>query len=131
MTTIAMTASMRDATAKPATTPWPKSASRRVTMPVDNGATRFDAVAGKPTCRICRAECSQPSTRGTSMRSFTASQYMHSAKLISRAITNDHAAPSMPSAGSPAQPKIRNGPIRYLQQRTDRHHDARHRRIAG
>ncbi len=36
---------------------------------------------------------------------------MHSAKLISRAITNDHAAPSMPNAGSPAQPNIRNGAI--------------------
>ena len=51
---------MREATENPAITPWPESASNRVTMPVDSGATRFDAVAGNPTCRICARRLRQP-----------------------------------------------------------------------
>ena len=105
--------------------------SSRVTMPVDSGATRFDAVAGKPTCRICRAETSQPRACATSIRSLTASQYIHSAKLDQ---PRDHERPRRAVDAERRQPGPAEDQKRadqYLQQRTDRHHDARHRGIAG
>ncbi len=122
ITTIEMTASMRDATENPAMMPCPESASSRVTIAVDSGATRFDAVAGNPTCRMSRAEPTTPRRRATSRCSFAATQTIHNTKPTSRAMTKLQAAPTMPSAGSPAQPKIRNGPITICECRSDRHH---------
>ena len=131
MTTIAMTASIRDATAKPATTPWPKSASRRVTIPVDSGATRFDAVAGRSHVQNLPRRV-QPACHARHKHSFLHGDPVHAQRETDQ--PGDHERPRRAhdaERGQPGPTEYQERRDQYLQQRTDGHHDAGHGRIAG
>ena len=110
ITTMKTTDSMREPTPKPAMTAAPKGSQQ---PGHHRGCKRLDDVAGhgrQANVQDLPRRRPEPRERSTDHVFLKQNQYTPIRNEADLAITNDHAAPSTPSAGMPSQPKIRKGP---------------------